>query len=120
MLLQYGIHAKTAQAIVYEQYTPVESIEEVIKNGLAKQKYEPGFVLQPGYIVEALNRARGEGKVVGPTKNSHKLKGEIKKLARAMSAPRAYSSQADQDRRRAVITGQCESLKNSQNLLATA
>ena len=57
LLLRYGIHAKTAKAIIYEQHTPAESIEEVIKNGLAKQLKEPGWILQPGYIVEALNRA---------------------------------------------------------------
>ncbi len=84
LLIQVGVAAKVAKAIVFEQQTPLESIEEAIKNGLAKGKYQTGFVLEPGYIVAALNGARKEGKVVGPTKKSNKLKNQIeqkKKLA---------------------------------------
>lgn len=83
LLVQHGVSQKVARAIVYEKLTPLESIEEAIKNGLARQKYEEGFVLKPGYIVAVLNGARKEGKTVTPTKKSNKLKQEINRLAKA-------------------------------------
>jgi hypothetical protein len=80
LLLRYGVDHKVAQSIVYEQQTPPESIQEAVTNGLAKHKYESGFVITPGYIVAALNGARKEGKVVSPTKKSKVLKAHIDRL----------------------------------------
>ena len=78
-----GVAQKVAHSIVYEQHVPLESIEETIKNGLAREKYEEGFVLQPGYIVAALNGARREGKVVGPTRKSRLFKEHLDQLNKA-------------------------------------
>ena len=82
LLLSRGIDEKVARSIVYEHHTPLSSIEEVIKNGLAKennaQKTGGNFRLAPGYIVKALNQARNEGKEIGPTKLSKKLSAKIK------------------------------------------
>lgn len=83
LLLRQNVNQKVAQSIFYDKHTPLESIEETIKNGLARQKYEQGFILRPGYIVAALNGARKEDKVVTPTKKSKKLKQEINRLAKA-------------------------------------
>lgn len=74
LLRRYGVDREVARSIVYDQNTPVASIEETIKNGLAKEEKSDGkFVLEAGYIVKALNTARSEGKLVGPTKSSKQL-----------------------------------------------
>ena len=82
LLLSRGVNEKVAKSIVCEQHTPLSSIEEVIKNGLAKeqdsQQTGDRFKLGPGYIVKALNQARNEGKVVGPTRLSKQLSANIK------------------------------------------
>jgi len=84
LLKRYGVDDKVARSIVYDQHTPLSSIENVIKNGLAKEE-SGGFVLEAGYIIEALNKAHHEGKIVGPTKLS-------KKLAAKLSIPRKERS----------------------------
>lgn len=84
LLMRYGIKYVKALDIVCNQHTPLSSIENVIKNGLAKEE-NGGFVLEAGYIIEALNQARIEGKIVGPTKLS-------KKLAAKLSVPRKERS----------------------------
>jgi hypothetical protein len=69
---------EVARSIVYDQHTPLSSIENTIKNGLAKEEKSKGtFVLDAGYIVKALNAARSEGKVVGPTKSSKQLTAKL-------------------------------------------
>lgn len=77
LLMRYGVDLEVARSIVYDQHTPLTSIEETIKNGLAKeekaQRTGGKFVLEAGYIVKALNTARSEGKLVGPTKSSKQL-----------------------------------------------
>jgi len=77
LLLRRGVDQKVANSIVYDQHTPLSSIKEVIKNGLAKEieaKSTGGrFKLEAGYIVKALNQARNECKVVNPTKLCKKL-----------------------------------------------
>ncbi|NIP28978.1 MAG: hypothetical protein GWN55_16605 [Phycisphaerae bacterium] len=82
LLICRGVDTEVANSIVYDQHTPRSSIEEVIKNGLAKEQHarETGgkFRLEPGYIVKTLNQARKEGKEVGPTKQSKKLSAKIK------------------------------------------
>jgi len=77
LLISQGVNQKVARSIVYEQHTPLQSIEETIKNGLAKQKAERNFTLESGYIVAALNGARKEGKTVTSTKASRAFKREI-------------------------------------------
>ena len=81
LLICRGVDEIVARSIVYEQQTPLSSIEEAVKNGLAKENHakETGgtFVLEAGYIIKALNKARREGKIVGPTKLSKELKKKI-------------------------------------------
>jgi hypothetical protein len=77
LLRRYGIELEVARSIVYDQNTPLASIEETIKNGLAKeekaQRTGGKFVLEAGYIIKALNTAHSEGKIVGPTKSNKRL-----------------------------------------------
>lgn len=77
LLRRYGIEIEVARAIVYDQHTPTDVIRQVIINGLAKEaesrRTDGKFVLEAGYIVAALNQARREGKIVGPTKASIEL-----------------------------------------------
>ncbi|GAH43989.1 unnamed protein product, partial [marine sediment metagenome] len=40
LLRRYGVDVEVARAIVYDQHTPLESIQNVIKNGLAKEVFE--------------------------------------------------------------------------------
>lgn len=99
LLLKYAVDAKTAKAIVYDQHTPMTSIEEAIKNGLAKQSKEKGFVLQAGYIIASINGARAEGKIIKPTKNSERLHNEIKIAKLIKSVPKVRLSDAEFRRR---------------------
>lgn len=79
LLTWHGVDQEVARKIVYDQHVPLESIEEVIKNGLAKEQSSGGeFVLEAGYVVKALNQARHEGKVIGPTRASKKLSAKLK------------------------------------------
>lgn len=91
LLMRYGVDRKVARSIVCDQHTPLTSIEEVIKNGLAKEdearKSLESFKLKPGYIVKALNSARAEGKVVKPTKLSKKLTEKIKRFNPCRKTP---------------------------------
>ncbi len=81
LLRRYGVDVEVARQIVYDQHIPLESITEVIKNGLAKEiksKQTDGrFVLEAGYIIKTLNQARSEGKTVGPTKLSKALAAKL-------------------------------------------
>ena len=83
LLLKYGVDKQVANEIIHLFCTPPNRIEEVIKNGLARQLNEPGFVLQAGYIVASLNGAREEGKIIKPTKFSREM---AKTIARKNSA----------------------------------
>ena len=81
LLICRGVDEQVAQSLVFEQKHPLASIENVIKNGLAKEhdaKRTGGdYRLEPGYIVKALNTARKEGKVVGSTKSSRELSKQL-------------------------------------------
>ena len=83
LLVCRGVDEKVARSLVYKQKTPLSSIEEVVKNGLAKEdeaKRTGGdFRLEPGYIVQALNQARSEGKVVNPTNLSKIFSEKLKR-----------------------------------------
>ena len=116
LLIQYEVAPEVAKSIIDVQHTPIESIEEAIKNGLAKQKYEVGFILTPGYIVAALNGARTEGKVIKSTKNSRRLHEEITKTKLFKRVPRPRLGPAEFQRRQQQQT---EALKNSEKTLAT-
>jgi len=87
LLIRFGVKPKVAHSIVYEQHIPPRSIEETIQNGLTKEKYEKGFVMQAGYIVATLNGARKEGKVVGPTKKSRVFKKHLDQQSKAKNRP---------------------------------
>lgn len=83
LLLRYGVDSTVANSIVFDQNTPPASIIEVVKNGLAKEVSTGGeFTIGPGYIVKALNQARSEGKVVGPTKISRELGAKLRTRTR--------------------------------------
>lgn len=87
LLTGRGVDEKVARSIVFNQSTPLESIEEVIKNGLVKEYHAKKtggiFRLKAGYIVKALNQARSEGKVVGPTKISREFSEHRKRMKQA-------------------------------------
>jgi len=83
LLHRYGVKSAVAQAIVYEQHTPLSSIKEAIKNGLAKQAESGGlWKLKPGYIIAAINGSRAEGKTVKSTKASRLLAAKTRKPTR--------------------------------------
>jgi hypothetical protein len=73
LLIHQGVGKRVAESLVYDFNTPLYCIEETIKNGIAKQAKEPRFKLGPGYIIETLNAARREGKLVNPTKASREF-----------------------------------------------
>ncbi len=87
LLRQYGVAEKRSKALIYEQLVPPESIEEAVKNGLAKQNHQKDFVLTPGYIVAALNGARKEGKTVKPTRASKALQSKLRRRERRKTRP---------------------------------
>ena len=81
LLICRGVDEQVAQSLIFEQKHTLTTIEEVVKNGLAKEeeaKRTGGeFRLGAGYIVQTLNQARKEGKAVGATKLSKKLSARI-------------------------------------------
>jgi len=81
LLRRYGVSDQGSLRIVFEENTPRSSIEEAIKNGLAKHDAEKGkaggFELAAGYIVQALKNARAEGHEVTASKASRKFKDHI-------------------------------------------
>ena len=83
LLKSRGVHKYVAFSLVLDSGHSLEEIQEVIKNGLAKQKHESGFVLNAGYIVEALNTAKREGRVIGPSRNSRRLQKHINNKSRS-------------------------------------
>ena len=100
LLTRYGVDQEVARKIVYDQHVPLESIEEVIMNGLAKEQSGGGkFVLEAGYIVKALNQARHEGKVVGPTKASKKLSAKLaaRKRKKPPMSPKEFQAKQSRD-----------------------
>ena len=68
LLVKFGVSPSVADNLIFNQATPRSSIEQTIKNGLAKAVYTAGFTLEAGYIVQTLNKARKESKIVGTTK----------------------------------------------------
>ena len=101
LLRRFGVDAKVAESIVFDHCTPLQSIEQTIKNGLAKAVYDEHFILEAGYIVQALNQARREGKTVGPTKTYLKLEKESK--SKSMNRQWAPKSPADFQKQREQI-----------------
>ena len=77
-LVNVGIHEKVARPMAFEQNHPPESVAQAINNAqiLRAQKWKPAEEARqprpkfsvPGYVVNALNGARREGKIVGTTK----------------------------------------------------
>lgn len=104
LLRQYGISQKTANAIVFEQSVPPEMIEEVIKNGIAKQKFEPEFKLKSGYIIASINGARREGKIVRPTKYSKTLKKIIDEKNRPQKRLSPEEFQTKREKQKKLLT----------------
>ena len=82
LLLSRGVDEQVARSLVYKHHTTLASIEEVVKNGLAKEdeahRNGGDFRLEPGYIVKSLNQARREGKIVRPTKLSRNFSAKLK------------------------------------------
>jgi len=78
LLLRFGVARNVAHSLAFIHHTPLMSIYEVIKNGLAKQRASGGlWKLKGGYMVAALNQARSEGKIIGPTKASEALRKKL-------------------------------------------
>ena len=101
LLLRFGIHTKVADSIVYSQKHPPESIENAIKNALARKAWlkltdplRADLFKVPGYVVMALNMARKELHTVGPSGRSV----SIEKLRR----PREPLSQSEFEKQRRV------------------
>jgi len=77
-LVNIGIHEKVARPLAFEDKHPFESIVNAINNAQIlraqfwKRSIDAGFPREkfsvPGYVVNALNGARREGKIVGTTK----------------------------------------------------
>lgn len=113
LLLSRGVDEKVARSIVFDQHTPLSSIEEAIKNGLAKEaharKTEGKFRLGPGYIVKSLNQARFEGKTIGPTKQSKELSRQLKNKREAKSykplSQEEYKQRVQQQKAKLQLTG---------------
>ena len=82
LLICRGVDEQVARSLVYKHHTPLASIEEAVKNGLAKEdesrRNGGNFKLEPGYIVRSLNQSRKEGKIISPTKLSKKFSAKIK------------------------------------------
>jgi len=106
LLRRYGIAHEVARKIVYDQCTPLESIKNVVKNGLAKEekakRTDGKFVLEAGYIIEALNKARHEGKIIGATKLSKEMAAKLSVSRKERSPP----SSAEIQRRKRRIQAQ--------------
>ncbi|MBA7523550.1 hypothetical protein ES705_15677 [subsurface metagenome] len=111
-LLGCGIHAKVARPMAFEQKHPYESVVQAINNAqilratLWRQAQKRGmqrpYFTIPGYVVNALNRARREGKTVGTTK-IFRGAGDMtrkRKLAKAAAAIHKPMSQRAFERRR--------------------
>lgn len=79
LLIGFGVSPSVADNLIFNQATPLSSIEQAIKNGLAKAVYTASFVLEASYIVQTLNKARREGKIVKPTKSFHRMDREFTK-----------------------------------------
>ncbi len=77
LLVYFGVSRHVAGPIVFEQHTPLGSIQQTLKNGLAKAVFTNGFILEAGYIVQTLNKARSEGKIVSPTKLCQRLENKL-------------------------------------------
>jgi len=77
-LVGCGVHEKAARPMAFEQNHPPESVVQAINNALIlraqkwKRCLDAGLPRQkfsvPGYVVNALNGARREGKIVGTTR----------------------------------------------------
>ena len=111
-----GVHEKVARKMAFEQLHPFESVDNAINNaqilraqfwkraldaGLQRPKFSV-----PGYVVNALNGARREGKIVGTTRLFREAGARTRalKLAKDRSANRKPLSDVEfEERRRAMI-----------------
>ncbi|MBA7693270.1 hypothetical protein ES703_101848 [subsurface metagenome] len=111
-LVNVRIHEKVARPMAFDQHHPFESVVQAINNaqilraqfwersvkaGLPRQKFSV-----PGYVVNALNGARREGKKVGTTKlfRDTAMRSRAIKIAKAISAKRKPLSEAEFEARR--------------------
>ena len=110
LLVCRGVNEKTARRIVYAQHTPLTCIDEVVKNGLAKEAHarETGgnFRLKPGYILKALKQARSEGKLISPTKLSKKMSAKIAASKAGFTPLSEQEFQKRKSRQVAALTNQ--------------
>lgn len=111
-----GIHEKVARAMAFDNKHPFESVVNAINNAkilraaVWKRALEAGLPRPkfnvPGYVVNALNAARGEGKVIGTTKLFRQAGAEFRALE-LREARRGHwkpKSEAEfEKRRRAMI-----------------
>jgi len=111
-LVGCGVHEKVAQAMAFEQHHPIESATNAINNALImcaqfwKRSDDAGLPRQKfnvaGYVVNALNGARREGKKVGTTKLFRQTAAMSRaiKMAKAMQGSWRPPSEAVFERRR--------------------
>ncbi len=114
-LVNVGVDEKVAWKMAYEQKHPYESVDNAINNAqiLRAQKWKPAEEARqprpkfsvPGYVVNALNGARREGKIVGTTKlfRTAAAMSRAIKIAKARRGRRPPLSDTEfDDRRRAA------------------
>jgi hypothetical protein len=111
-LVNVRIHEKVARPLAFDDKHPFESVVQAINNaqilraqfwersvkaGQPRQKFSV-----PGYVVNALNGARREGKIVGTTKlfRDTAMRSRAIKIAKAISAKRKPLSEAEFEARR--------------------
>ncbi|MBA7615629.1 hypothetical protein ES703_22913 [subsurface metagenome] len=106
-LVNVGIHEKVARPMAFEQKHPFESVINAINNAQIlraqfwKRSLDAGLPQQkfsiPGYVVNALNGARREGKIIGTTKLFRKAAAMSRaiKIARARRGRRPSLSDAE-------------------------
>ena len=111
-LVNVGIHEKVARPLAFDDKHPFESIINAINNAQIlraqfwKRSIDAGFPREkfsvPGYVVNALNGARREGKIVGTTKlfRTAAAMSRAIKIAKARQGSWKPPSEAEFDRRR--------------------
>jgi len=111
-LVNVGVHEKVARPLAFDDKHPFESVvnaknnAQILRAAVFKRSDDAGLPRQgfnvAGYVINALNGARKEGKIVGTTKLFRKA-GEMSraiKIAKAISAKRKPPSEAEFDARR--------------------
>lgn len=117
LLRRHKISQRIALRLASEHELP--QIEQVIKNGIAKQFHSdptgknPSFTLQPGWIIKALENAKREGKTIAPTVECRDLEDKLQRRKNYQPAgPEEIEHRKEALRKQAqslgTVTGQSE------------